>query len=119
MMTNLILLIIFGLIVIFCVHSLIRFTKKLDSSDEHRVLTNSISEEKDIKTEIFCLFGALIGFFIGLILGYKVPNVFFPDSFWKTEGGGIGAILILALIFCLVGAFLTLFICGLLSKKKA
>jgi hypothetical protein len=55
----------------------------------------------------------------GLFLGAIKPEIIFSDAFLKHEGGGLGAIVLLAIVFSVVGAICSLLISGFLNRRRA
>ena len=63
------------------------------------------------------LLGGGAGFVGGLFLGAIKPEIFFSNAFLKHEGGGLGAMVLLAMAFSVVGAVCSLLIYEFLKKQ--
>jgi uncharacterized membrane protein YfcA len=107
MMNNSISIIMLGLVVATCIYFILKGWRRPAPAKETQ------------KGSMAGLAGAGAGFMVGLFSGAIKPEIFFTDAFLRREGAELGAIVLLAMAFSVVGAICSLLIYGLLNKRRA
>ena len=105
-MSNTISLIMLGLILAVCVMFMLKMLRTPTQSKENQ------------KWVLACFSGAAIGFVGGGLLGVLNPQLLFSNSFLRQEGGDLGAIILLALGFSVLGGVASLPLRGLFRKRS-